>query len=524
MTPWRVAGVALAVTAALAVATLAAAVLEGDPLRVLDASPIYLVVVAFAAVRYGTLVAAVAGLAAFLLYNYLFTEPRFTLLVSDSREWLNLLLFLFAAMVIGRLAAAAGQRAAEAERRAIESQALFRVSRTLALADATRSAATRVLDGLVLDTAMDRLWFSRLVGAREVTIADTAAGEPRPAGPLQSTLSRTAGDAPARWVLAHRAAEPPRSAERRYEEAGPAPSQAAVFRVRVEAEGQHLGWLVGVRPRRHGAPNREETRLLALAADQLGLALRRDTLAAVATDAEVARRSEALKTALLDTVSHDLRTPLAGIRAAAGALMDPAVEWTKEERRAAAATIDQEAERLDRLVRNVLELSRIQAGALTPQVEVYDVEDLVRSTVTRLRPLLGGALVEETVEPDLPFVSADAVFLDTVIGNLLENAARHAPGAAIRISIERAGSDVAIVVEDAGPGVPEEALPNLFDKFFRVRRRGEGPHRGMGLGLSVVRGLVEAMGGTVAAYRAGQGGLAIRVELPGAAPLGEGSG
>ena len=143
----------------------------------------------------------------------------------------------------------------------------------------------------------------------------------------------------------------------------------------------------------------------------------------------------------------------------------------------------------------------------------------MRATLRRLAPLLGEAPVTVVVAPDVPLVAADAVFLDTVMSNLVENGARHAPGAALEVRIEPAaeGESVAVTVADAGPGVPDDALGNLFDKFYRVPRRGEGPRRGLGLGLSVVRGLVEAMGGSVWAGRSHRGGLAVRLQLPGAA-------
>jgi two-component system sensor histidine kinase KdpD len=291
--------------------------------------------------------------------------------------------------------------------------------------------------------------------------------------------------------------------------------------VKIEADGATVGSLWATRPTAAGEPNREETRLLALAADPLGLAVHRDELAAAATAAEVARQSDALKSALLTSVSHDLRTPLAGIRAAAGSLMDPDVPWSAEGMRATARTIDAEADRLNRLVRNLLDLSRIEAGVLRPDLEALDVEDLVDAAVRRAAPLFTGRQVEIDLPDGLPAVRADAVFLDEALANLLENAARHAgPQARVRVAgaVRDDGHEVVLAVEDSGPGVAADALSRIFEKFQRGGRDGrdpDGSRRGMGIGLSVVRGFVEAMGGTVHAGRsAGLGGLRVEIDLP----------
>jgi two-component system sensor histidine kinase KdpD len=222
----------------------------------------------------------------------------------------------------------------------------------------------------------------------------------------------------------------------------------------------------------------------------------------------VARRSDALKSALLDSVSHDLRTPLASIRATAGNLADPAIEWTPEATRAAAEAIDEETKRLDRLVRSVLDLSRIESGALRPDLEVFDTVELVERAVARSRPRLEGRPLSVEMAADLPLLLVD-----------------HTPQDAPVTVRARAGTPgrVVVWVEDGGPGVPESDLPNVFDKFGRTRQPGEGSRRGMGVGLSIVRGMAEALGGTATATRSELGGLAIAIDLPAAPePLADG--
>jgi two-component system, OmpR family, sensor histidine kinase KdpD len=508
----RVIEVGLASMVALAAGTLVIAILEGPPVGLLDASPVFLVAVVAVGARYGTLPALLTGIGAFLDYDLLFTDPRLNLAVSDPREWLDLVLLLVVAVAVGRLASLGARRADEASRLAREAQALFAVSRLLSTTS-LEGAAPAIVKRLARDAAMDRVWIGRVAGTRERTIADTDAATPMPAAVAVSTLVRTPGDEPSRWVRSHvPAGERP---------AGQDPGLArsiALFRVRMEADGTVRGSVWASRARTAGDPAREETRLLALAADQIGQAMRREQLAAEATDAEVARRGEAAKSALLDSVSHDLRTPLASIRAAAGSLIDPAVAWTDAERRAAATGIDAEAERLDRLVTSVLDLSRIEGGSLHPDLEVFDLATIVEPVVERLRPIADARPVEVVIPDDLPPVLVDAVQLDQVVSNLLENAIRYAPPpASIRVVARSVDpGSVELVVEDGGPGVPPEAQARLFDKFYRVGRRGEGSRRGLGIGLSVVLGMVEAMHGSVRAETSELGGLAVRMLLPAA--------
>ena len=176
-------------------------------------------------------------------------------------------------------------------------------------------------------------------------------------------------------------------------------------------------------------PDLEETRLLAVTADQVGQALRRERLAAQAAELEIARRSDELKSALLDSVSHDLRTPLATIRAAAGSLADPAIELSADDRRAAARAIDEEATRLNQLVGNLLDMSRIQAGALVAEIDLMPLAELLESTLDRLRPVLAAHRVQIEIPSELASVRIDATFLDQVVSNLLENAVKYAPPA-----------------------------------------------------------------------------------------------
>jgi len=499
---------ALAV-AMIALGTLVIALLEYVT-EIPDASAVYLVAVVIVGSVGGTGAAVGTAIVAFLVYDLLFTEPRFSLVVADSVELLNLVLVLIVAIAIGRLAALGRERAAEADRRAAEATGLFAVSRILATAEETEAVAGAVVERLARDTVLDRVWIGLEGGARERVLADTGTG-PAPTASIVTTLVRTPGDEPARWIRAHDTVGRGANAVRPM-------SDGEVIRVRIETGGTVFGSLWGVKAAGTGVPGQEATRLLSLAADQIALGLRRDRLRQEATAAEVARRSDALKSALLDSVSHDLRTPLASIRATAGNLADPAVTWSTDDVRRAAATIDDEALRLDRFVRSVLDLSRIESGALQPDFEAYGPAELIERAVARLGPALATRPVTIGLADDLPLLWVDAVLFDAILSNVLDNIADHTPADAPVAIAARAGDvgRVIVTVEDGGPGVSPADLPSIFDKFQRTRRPGIGARRGMGVGLSIVRGMAEALGGTATARRSDLGGLAIDLDLPAA--------
>jgi len=501
--PRRSATVLLLAAATLGLATGLVALLERPPIEVVDASPVYLIAVVAVGSVAGTWPAIGTAVASFLIYDLLFTEPRLSLVIADPRELLDLLLFLLVAIAIGRLVAIQRSRADEADERAREANSLFALSRLLVTAPNARAAASAIADRLRADVDVERVWIAVGPPGRELIVADTdPAGQP-PATAVVTTLVRTEDEQPARWVRTH---TPTRGVTR---------SDGEQLRVSVAADGETLGSLGAIRDRSRRPLSRAQTRMLALAADQFAVGLRRDESRRIATDLEVARRGDSLKTSLIDSVSHDLRTPLASIRATAGGLADPAVAWSDAAVREAGSLIDAEAERLDRLVRGVLDLSRIASGSLDPDLEPHELSSLVDPVVKRLRPMLGDRPITVAVPDDLPAIRVDAVLLDLVLSNLLENVAMHTAAAtpvAIRANESSPGT-VELVVEDGGPGVPARELERVFDRFHRVPRHGQGARQGLGIGLSVVMGLTDAMGGSVTARPSSLGGLAIVVTL-----------
>ena len=511
-----VAGLAVAAVG-MGLATALVMVLE----RLLGAPTvtIYLLAVVAVGMGYGSWMAVGTSMASFLLYDFFFVQPRYTFAISSGDEWVDLSVFLVVAIAIGRLSALQLQRRREAELRSAEARAMFAMSRDIANAATALEAAPLLAGRLAREAEMARVWIGLgdAIGDERV-VADTKPAEPRPAVSPRWTLHSASGDTQPSWVKVRettvsslRDGSDGRDVRlRQPRDDGP----LTVLRVPITVGGEIIGSLWAIRPRTDPFPGRSHSRLIAAAADQFGQSVVRDRLAAEATAVEVARQGDALKSALLDSVSHDLRTPLAAIRAAAGNLMDPDVAMNTEEERSIASSIDLEAQRLSRLVRNMLDLGRIEGGALHPSLELYDLADLVDPVIERIAPSLEPSKVEVAIPADLPAVQVDAIFVDQIVTNLLENAGRYAAGKQIRISAKAVADRVWLIVEDAGPGVSTAALPHIFERFYRApRRQGSRSEGGSGIGLAVVKGFAEAMGGSAIARVSSLGGLEVVVRL-----------
>ena len=486
----------------LCLATAAVSALQ-ELVGVTNASAVYLVAVVVCGVAAGTGAAVSASIAAFLLYDFLFIAPVYTFTVSDPGEWLNLVLLLFAGIVVGQLAAMQRARAELALAREREARSVFGVSRVLATRESTPQALAQIAEALRVEAGMSRVWMAfGPEPAKERLAADTAAGRPRVAGARVRVLQRKPGDEPAAWALLHQPGP-----------AGRAPVGHDLYRVRIDASGEALGSIWAERDRSLGMPDQARTRLLAAAADQIGQAVARDRIAEEAKAAEVARQGDALKTSLLQSVSHDFRTPLAVIRAAAGSL-DSDSSLSSADRHANTQAIEREVEYLNALVTNLLDMSRIEAGVLRPDVELYDLDDALTQAIDRVRARLGARRLEIAIRPAV--VRVDAVFLDAAVANILDNAIKYTPpDARLRVATTGVGeATVRLTIEDSGPGVAPDALPHLFDKFYRAPGARGGSRGGLGIGLAVVRGMIEATGGRVAARRSELGGLAIDLDLP----------
>ncbi len=491
----------------LAGATLVVGLLE-TYLQIPNASVVYLVAVVASAIVSGTLGAVVTALASFVLYDFFFTEPRLTFTIRHPEEWLSLLLLLFVGIVVGELAALERSRADVAREREREASALFRLSRDLATRSATAEVLPVLARSLAAETRMARTWISLGADDASERVAADSQDSPRPPSPSMYAVLHQPNDSSPEWVRVHQQTRTRRRTDPRESD------RQETYRVRIVAGSSAMGSVWSVRRRSDGEPDATETRLLAAAADQIGQVLAHDRLADAAATAEIARQGDALKSALLQSVSHDLRTPLATIRAAAGTLR-PGSRLSERDRRESLDAIEREVEYLNRLVTNLLELSRIEAGVLHAEHEIFELDDVAGRTIERLRPRLRDHPLEVSIEAGP--VRVDPVLLDDSLTNVLDNVIKYTPpNAPIRICTSEPEGDsiIRLTVEDGGPGVPPQALPRLFDKFYRVPSKERPSRSGTGIGLAVVRGLVEASGGRVSARRSSLGGLAIDIDLP----------
>lgn len=494
----------------VAVMTVLIAAVIGT-VHIANISMLYLVAVLVAATRLGSGPAVVAAIAAFLAFDWFFVPPTHTFTVAEPGEWVSLLLFLVTAVITGELAADQRRRAHEAEQREREAILLFDMLRLLGLPGvdtALAAAAERIRAELGLSAVGVQL----TVAGREHSVAvgdDDGRALARPlhlasatvlsAGRQPSALER--GN-PGRWLRVI----PPNPGG----EGGIAARRRHILPVRSGERG--VGQLIVVRrPGTRGFGARDD-RFLGVVATQLAALAERVELQRDATEAEVLRQANELKTALLNAVSHDMRTPLASIKASAGSLQQRDVSWTDEEREDFAQAIEQQADRLDRIVANLLDLSRMEAGALRPQRALHDVGALVEDVLERLRDRTQGHEVRVRIPADLPPALLDYVEIDQVLSNLIENAAKYAPAdTPIDLTIAQSGGSIEFEVADRGPGVPLDALAHLFEPFFRVRR--DGPS-GIGLGLAVAKGLVEAHGGRISVRNREGGGARFAFTLP----------
>ena len=477
-------------------------------------STVYLVVVLFAATRLGRVPALLASVAAFLTYDFFFTTPYHELTISDPDEWVSLILFLITAVITGQVAANERARAEDARRREREAVLLFDVIRLMTHADV----------GAALEALAERVRSE--LGVDAVAIEITVAGDVRiaSAGGAEAVAALRGSMPTDLFADASSPADADRTPLRHWVHVLP-PRRARGFAVLGAWRRYAVPVRVAERPigritllRRGGGPGfgAVDDRTLAFIATQLGLLSERAELEAAVTEAEVLRRASELKTALLNAVSHELRTPLASILASAGSLLQRDVQWGPDDRDGFATDIEQQARRLDRVVGDLLDLSRMEAGALRPAKDFHEVGSLIDDVVGQLRDR-GSHRIVTRVRDDLPPASLDRVEIEHVISNLIDNAQKYAPpGSSVEVRASNDGGELVIEVADEGPGIPTAAAPFVFEPFYRVRGAGLRPN-GLGLGLAVARGLVQAHGGRIWVRPREGGGAVFGFAIPSAA-------
>jgi two-component system sensor histidine kinase KdpD len=484
------------------VAVVTALIVALGRFHLANASMLHLVVVLLAAVALGRGPAVAAAIGAFLSSNFFLVEPRFSLQVANPEEWVTLVLLLLAAIITGQVAAGQEMRAEEAEEHAREARMLHEVALLMsepALDPALGSVAERLRTELkvlgvriVVHDPHGALLATASAGAGTELEAMTAA--------LASGGAEVLTPQAGRWLRVR-----PPHGERN------ASRGLRLLRVPVRAPHGEVGDIVlSARPEARLGP--AEVRLLEAVSAQLWGAVERARLRNEANEAEVLRRADQVKSALLDAVSHDLRTPLASILASAGSLRQEDVRWTAEEQLGFAEAIEHEAGRLDRIVGNLLDLSRLESGTLQPDRRWYEPTELINEVAARLRPLVAPHPLALHLPDELPPVHLDYSEIDQVLSNLIENAAKYSPAESeIQVSAAIQDGSLQVSVADGGPGISEEAMPRLFEPFFRGKSARRG---GSGLGLAVARGLVLAHGGRIWADNRREGGSRFSFEIP----------
>jgi two-component system sensor histidine kinase KdpD len=258
----------------------------------------------------------------------------------------------------------------------------------------------------------------------------------------------------------------------------------------------------------------KDRRLLAAIAHHAALAIERTRLSRELSEAQLLRESDALKSALLSSISHDLRTPLAAIKAFATGLLEAGSTWDPATVRESLVAIDGEADRLNRMVGNVLDVSRLEAGALRVHRDWVSIREAIDEALYRLARVLHDHPTTVDVPPDLPPVFVDYALIHQVLVNLLENVAKHTPsGTRIAVTARRDGSEVHVSVSDAGPGILHSEREAVFQRFYRLEE-SEGRRGGTGLGLAICKGFIEAHGGHIWVAETVQPGTTITFSIP----------
>ena len=454
---------------------------------------LYLVVVVVAAVFLGRGPSILASVLSVLAFDFFFVPPHLTFAVTDTEYILTFIGLFLVGLVISTLATRAREQADAARFSAEQTTELYELSRDLAavsgLNDMLRALIRHIRgtfgrEGVILLPDNGRL--TSTVGSGDVDLDED---------------ELAVGD----WVLRHgepagRNTNTLPGAQLRYLPMKTARGVLGVLGIRASGEAD-----------RYLTPDQQ--RLMEAFASQAAVAIERAQLAEQARQAQVLQAAGQLQTALLNSISHDLRTPLVSITGALSSLQEQDAQLDPASRRGLVENARDEAERLNRLVGNLLDMTRVEAGALRLRLEPSDVQDVIGSALAQLDKRLGKRLIRVQVPDDLPLVPMDFALISSVLVNVLDNAVKYSPpDSAIEVEAKLTSGHLEIEVRDRGLGIPPDDLNRVFDKFYRVQRPGRVV--GSGLGLSICKGIVGAHGGFIAAENRPGGGTTISIALP----------
>jgi two-component system, OmpR family, sensor histidine kinase KdpD len=456
---------------------------------------VFMTAIVAVAVRYGLLPSLFASVVASLCYNFFFLPPIYTFTITDPTNVAAFLIFIVMAVLVSNVAARVRTQAMAAIERARTTEALYAFSRKL--------AGVGTLDDVLWATAYQT---ALMLKVRVVLLLPENGTIAVRAGYPPEDLLDDADLAAARWAWEHN-----RPAGRGSDTL---PGAKRLFLPMRTGRGA-IG-IVGIDSDKPGPLlTPDQRRQLDALIDQGALAIERVFLVEDVDRAKRSMEADRLRSALLTSISHDLKTPLAAILGAAGTLRQLSGALDDAAKADLLATIIDESERLNRFIANLLDITRLESGAIVPQTTLQDLGELVGSALARGAKILAHHKVDVELAADLPMLELDPVLFEQVLFNLLDNASKYAPAnTAIRIRSWREAQSVVLQVLDEGAGIPAGDVERIFDKFYRAQK-GDQVHAGTGLGLAISRGFVEALKGTItAANRADRSGAVFTIRLP----------
>jgi two-component system sensor histidine kinase KdpD len=484
--------------------------------HVSNISNLYIIGTALLAARRGIYAALLASILAFPVYDWLFIPPVHTFTVNDPSEYIALLTLLVTAALIGQLLSLVRHRATEARRQQAQTELLYEISQSALSSSEVSRVYTLALRRLSETLGLG--WSRLLTRHGSLFCEDATYGQPPDSPDTEYLLHRVEEDARPLGVWRQ-----PENNVRIVSELDIGAGQAlspeggtlSEVYVPLSIESRVEGVLVVGSKANAASLTANEARFLQAFSNQLANALQRDRLADERARARALEESDRLKSSLVSSVSHELKTPLTAIKASATTLLEGGVDENSAVRRELAEAINRETDRLTRLVSNLLDMSRLEAGGIRPQPEWVSIADVAADVLERLEPVLHDRKVTLAIPESIPETSLDFVMISQVLMNLLDNAARYSPASAqITISAEVVRDQLRVTVFNEASHIPQADLERLFDKFYR----GTMSTGGTGLGLAIARGMVEAHGGHIWAENVGRRGVAFTFTLPSPAP------
>ena len=488
---------------AAALGAITTATLLAWPISIWDAIPagaitvLYLLAVMLVGARFGLVPSLTASALGFLAYNFLYTEPYYTLSVSRPSDIVSLLVFLLGSLFTGTLASRLKAQIESMRASQSRTETLYEFARKIA----ATTKSDDVLWGAVTHIAKALNCHAIILTPDTDGALQQVQGHPF----IEDDLDARAEGA-ARWAFD--------KSEAAGAGTGTLPNSEWLF-VPLATAGRPFG-VVGVRFRDPGRASDPETRRLLLAVeDQVAVAVERNQLGEQLANARVNAESDKLRASLLNSVSHDLRTPLVSVIGATSTLLDTGATLSLEDRNELLQSAHDEAQRLNRYVQNLLDMTRLDYGALKPKRQAVDLREIVGSVRQDLARVLHAHAVVVSVPRNLPLVDVDPVLIGQALANLVENAAKFAPpGTTITIAAEITNGAARVTVTDEGPGVLSADRSKVFDLFYRAGA-GDGQPAGTGMGLAIVKGLIEAHGGTAEMLAGPHGrGSMVAITLP----------